>query len=119
MLVEVGITSKKLYEQEFEAPFIRETREFYHNYSNSLILKSSCPEFLRIAQKKMQTEIDLLNNCLDYSTEKILKQTFLEEVVQKHCETLLSMESSGLVSLIKQEKYDDISLMYDMFKMVP
>lgn len=49
MLVEVGITSKKLYEQEFEAPFIRETKEFYHNYSNSLILKSSCPEYLRIA----------------------------------------------------------------------
>jgi cullin 3 len=119
MLVDVGITSKKLYEQEFEGPFIRDTREFYHNYSNSLILKSTCPEFLQVASNRLFLEMELLNNCLDPSTEKVLRQTFLTEFVSNHTEALLKMESSGLVPLIKFEKYSDIGLMYDLFKMVP
>lgn len=81
MLVDVGITSKKLYETEFEVPFIRDTKEYYHNYSNQLIVNSTCPEFLKVAQKCLAQEMDLLMSCLDPSTEKVLKQTFLQEFV--------------------------------------
>lgn len=59
MLVEVGISSKKLYETEFEQPFLRETREFYRNYSNKLISEHTCPEFLKIAQTRLDVELDL------------------------------------------------------------
>lgn len=84
MLVEVGISSKKLYEQEFEQPFILQTREFYRNLSNSLISKLTAPEFLSIAQKRLEGELDLQKYCLDYSTEKVLVQTFLQEFIENH-----------------------------------
>jgi len=119
MLVEVGISSKKLYEQEFEQPFIEQTREFYRNLSNSLITSLTCPEFLSIAQKRLEGELDLQKYCLDYSTEKVLVQTFLQEFIENHAQTLLNMESSGLITLIKFEKYDEIKLMYELFKKVP
>lgn len=34
MLVEVGISNKKVYEQEFERPFIKETESYYKQESN-------------------------------------------------------------------------------------
>ena len=34
MLIEVGNGSKRIYEQEFEAPLIQQTRDYFHNESN-------------------------------------------------------------------------------------
>jgi len=34
MLVEVGMQTKKVYENEFEKKFIEETEEYYHSESN-------------------------------------------------------------------------------------
>jgi len=79
----------------------------------------TCPEFLKIAQRRLNGELDLQKLCLDYSTEKILVHTFLQEFIENHAKTLLEMENSGLVNLIKFEQYEDIGLMYDLFKKVP
>ena len=37
MLIEVGLQSKRIYEQEFEAPLIDQTRDYYRNESNNFI----------------------------------------------------------------------------------
>ena len=62
--------------------------------------------------------MDLLMSCLDPSTEKALKKTFLQEFIQAHAESLLKMDS-GLVNQIKYENYEEIGMMYDLYKMVP
>lgn len=49
LLLEVGIHSRKIYEQEFEMPFLQETTEYYHSESNQLITVSSCPQYLACA----------------------------------------------------------------------
>lgn len=46
MLVEVGISQKKIYEEEFEKVFIAETEAYYRVESNSLITNHSCFAFL-------------------------------------------------------------------------
>lgn len=43
----------------------------------------------------------------------------MQEFIENHSQTLLDMESSGLVVLINHEKYEDIALLYDLFKRVP
>lgn len=57
-------------------------------------------------------------NYLDYSSERLLISTFLKEYIENHAQTLISMENSGLVAMIKNEKYDEIGLMYELFSKV-
>lgn len=45
--------------------------------------------------------------------------TFLKEYIEAHAKTLILMENSGLVHMIKNEKYDEIALMHDLFSKVP
>jgi hypothetical protein len=101
MLVEVGISNKKIYESEFEKKFIEETQHYYRNESNTLITSLSCYAYLVKARERLNEELDRVFNYLDSSTEKILMQTFCKEYIENHAATLVSMDSSGLVHMIK------------------
>jgi cullin 3 len=50
--------------------------------------------------------------------DKLLNE-FLREYIETHAQTLLTMENSGLIQMIKQEKYDEIKLMFSLFKRCP
>ena len=58
-------------------------------------------------------------NYLDSSSEKILIKTFLLEYIQHHSLTLLNMENSGLNYMIKNDRFDEIALMHELFSKVP
>jgi cullin 3 len=58
-------------------------------------------------------------NYLDASTEKVLISTFLKEYIENHSLTLIQMENSGLISMIRNEKYDELALMFELFSKVP
>ena len=57
-------------------------------------------------------------NYLDPSTERLLISTFMKEYIENHSLTLIMMENSGLISMIKNEKFDELSLMYELFSKV-
>jgi len=50
--------------------------------------------------------------------DKIINE-FLREYIENHAQTLLNMENSGLIQMIKQEKFQDIKLMFNLFKRCP
>ena len=56
MLIEVGMQSKKIYEQEFEAQLINQTRDYYRNESNRFITENSCNDFLIKANSRLGSE---------------------------------------------------------------
>jgi cullin 3 len=111
--------SKRLYEHEFEKPFITETQNYYKLESNSQITGSSCYAYLQRANQRLNEEIDRLHKYLDSSTERQLINTFLKEYIETHALTLITMENSGLIMMIKNEKYEEIHLMYELFQRVP
>lgn len=69
LLIEVGIHSRKIYEQEFELPFLAETAEFYHQESNQLITVSACPQYLQYAASRLKQEYDRVQSYLSPSSE--------------------------------------------------
>ena len=98
MLIEACKNSKKLYEQEFENVLLTETADYYRLESNALITDTSCADYLEHAHKRLQEEYERINSYLSPSTEKKLISTFLNEYIgESHSQTLLTMESSGLV----------------------
>lgn len=68
---------------------------------------------------RLTEELDRVLSYLDSSSERILIQTFLKEYIESHSHTLINMEHSGLVHMIKNEKYHEIALMHELFSKVP
>lgn len=57
---------------------------------------------------------------MDSSTEPKLITTFLNEYVgDSHTHTLLTMESSGLVHMIRNNKMEELGLAYNMLQRRP
>ena len=119
MLIEVGLSSKKIYEQEFEVLLIQQTKDFYRNESNIFITGNSCNSFLVKANLRFQEEQDRVNSYLHPSSMDKVIGEFLHEYIEVHATTLLTMESSGLVNMINQEKFDELKLMFHLFKRCP
>lgn len=102
MLIEVGMQSKKIYEQEFESALIQQTQDYYRNESNSQIVQNSCKAYLMKAYSRLLEEQDRVQSYLHpQSHEKIINE-FLREYIENHAMTLLKMENSGLVSMLQQ-----------------
>ena len=52
------------------------------------------------------------------SYDKIINE-FLREYIENHASTLLRMENSGLIMMLKHDKFHQIKLMYSLFKRCP
>jgi cullin 3 len=122
MLIDMsmGGNNKRIYEQEFENVLLSETAEYYRTESNRLIMDSSCSSYLTKAHARLQEEYERVASYLAPSTEPKLIEQFLREYVgEKHANTLMSMESSGLVHMIKNQKLDELHMLYNMFVRIP
>jgi hypothetical protein len=65
-------------------------------------------------------EYERVTNYLDASTEQKLINTFLDEYLgEAHSSTLLTMQSSGLVHMIRNNSMDELSMVYNMFQRRP
>lgn len=52
------------------------------------------------------------------SHDKVLNE-FLREYISAHAATLLTMQNSGLLAMLKEDKFHDIKLMYSLFRRCP
>lgn len=117
MLIEVGVHSRKIYEQEFEQQLLQETADYYRLESNQLITDSSCHSYLQKANQRLREEYLRISNYLAPTTEKALIATFLDEYVSDaHTANLLSMEASGIVHMIRNNKINELTLLYTVLK---
>ena len=120
MLIEVCKNSRKLYEQEFEKVLLLDTAEYYKLESQALITDCSCASFLEKAHRRLMQEYERVASYLDASTEPKLINTFLNEYIgDAHSQALLTMESSGLVHMIRNNNIDELGLVYNMFQRRP
>lgn len=100
MLIEVGLQSKRIYEQEFESVLIQQTRDYYRNESNINISENSCNAYLIKANMRLQEEQDRVNSYLHPSSMPKIINEFLREYIENHASTLLELENSGLIYMI-------------------
>lgn len=103
MLIEVGMQSKRIYEQEFEAVLVQQTRDYYRNESNQLITQNSCNSYLMKANLRLNEEQDRVNSYLHQSSHDKIISEFLKEYIENHAQTLLKMENSGIIQMLKND----------------
>ncbi|THU69714.1 hypothetical protein C4D60_Mb08t17290 [Musa balbisiana] len=116
MLMDLG---SSVYQEDFEKPFLGVSASFYSVESQQLIECCDCGEYLRKAERRLNEEIERVSHYLDVKSEVKITSVVEGELIANHMQRLVHMENSGLVSMLVDDKYEDLSRMYNLFRRVP
>jgi len=115
MLIDLGINSRLVYEDDFEKPFLETTSNFYRLESQEFISSNACPDYMKKVENRIKEEMERVAHYLDASTEPKLKEVVDKELIKNHMKTLVEMENSGLVVMLRDDKIEDLQRMYSLF----
>eukprot|EP01130_Rhizamoeba_saxonica_P018986 TRINITY_DN9707_c0_g1_i1.p1 TRINITY_DN9707_c0_g1~~TRINITY_DN9707_c0_g1_i1.p1 ORF type:complete len:747 (-),score=159.93 TRINITY_DN9707_c0_g1_i1:273-2471(-) len=116
MLVDLGVNTRTVYEEDFEQYFLEESANFYRIESQGFIAENSAPEYMKKVEARIDEEMERVNSYLDQSTEAKIQEVVERELITSHLETLVHMENSGLIPMLRDDKMDDIRRMYYLLK---
>lgn len=114
MLMDLG---SSVYQQEFETPFLEVSADFLRVESQQFIECCDCGEYLSRAEKRLNEEIERVAHYLDPKSEVKLTDVVEREMITNHMQRLV--HTAGLVDMLINDKYEDLSRMYSLFRRVP
>ncbi|KAG9137444.1 hypothetical protein Leryth_019871 [Lithospermum erythrorhizon] len=115
MLIDLG---PSVYEDDFEKPFLAVSADFYRVESQQFIECCDCGEYLKKSEKRLNEEIERVSHYLHPKSESKITKIVEKEMIEGHMHRLVRMDNSGLVNMIVDDKYEDLTRMYTLFKRV-
>jgi len=115
MLIDLGVNSRAVYEDDFEKPFLDTSSTFYRVESQEFIESNSCSDYMKKVEARIKEELERVAHYLDPSTEPKIKEVVERELIASHMKTLAEMEHSGCISMLRDDKVDDLKRMYNLF----
>uniref|UniRef100_A0A674C0M1 Cullin 3 n=1 Tax=Salmo trutta TaxID=8032 RepID=A0A674C0M1_SALTR len=119
MLMILGLEGRSVYEEDFEAPFLEMSAEFFQMESQKFLAENSASVYIKKVEARINEEIERVLHCLDKTTEEPIVKVVERELISKHMKTIVEMENSGLVHMLKNGKTEDLACMYKLFSRVP
>uniref|UniRef100_A0A8C6TZS2 Cullin 3 n=1 Tax=Neogobius melanostomus TaxID=47308 RepID=A0A8C6TZS2_9GOBI len=119
MLMILGLDGRTVYEEDFESPFLDMSAEFFQMESQKFLAENSASVYIKKVEARINEEIERVMHCLDKSTEEPIVKVVERELISKHMKTIVEMENSGLVHMLKNGKTEDLACMYKLFSRVP
>eukprot|EP01038_Epipyxis_sp_PR26KG_P004921 gene4921-6884_t len=119
MLMDLNMDGNNTYNDDFEIYFLEETRDFYRMESIDFISQNTCQDYLLKAEQRLHEEANRVKNYLSIATEIKLKSLVEHELIATHAKTLLELENTGLVFMLRDDKLDDLSRLFRLFQRVP
>jgi len=118
MLITLGIDGRQVYEEDFEILFLKESAEFYKLESEKFLAENSASVYIWKVEARITEERERARHCLDSSSEAAIVKVVEEELISKHMKTIVEMENSGVVYMLKNSKYEDLGCMFRLFQRV-
>eukprot|EP01128_Nolandella_sp_AFSM9_P011645 TRINITY_DN848_c0_g1_i2.p1 TRINITY_DN848_c0_g1~~TRINITY_DN848_c0_g1_i2.p1 ORF type:complete len:657 (-),score=175.31 TRINITY_DN848_c0_g1_i2:466-2391(-) len=118
MLVDLGINTRDVYENYFEQTFLKTSAAFYQSEAQNFISTNSASEYMKKAERRLKEETDRVNHYLDAGTEPYIKEVVERELLTNYLQTIIDMPESGMVHMLKDDKIDDLSRMYNLLNRV-
>lgn len=119
MLVHLGIDSRSVYEEDFERPFLAQSAEFYVMESQKFLTENSACVYIKKVDQRINEEAERAKHYLDEFTEDLIVQVVEKELITNHMRTIVEMENSGVVHMLKNQKTEDLARMFRLFNRVP
>jgi cullin 3 len=70
------------------------------------------------AERRLNEEMERVSHYLDTASEAKITSVVEKEMIANHMHRLVHMENSGLVSMLIDDKYEDLGRMYALFRRV-
>ncbi|XP_059609467.1 cullin-3 [Phlebotomus argentipes] len=118
MLVVLGINSHWVYEEHFERPFLAQSAAFYKMESQKFISENSASVYIKRVETRITEEAERAKLYLDKQTESRIITVVEDELIKKHMRSIVEMENSGVVYMLKNRKVEDLACMYTLFSRV-
>lgn len=115
MLMVLGINSRAVYEEDFERPFLQQSAEFYRMESQRFLAENSASVYINKVEARINEEAERAKHYLDETTEPRIVEVVEEELIKKHMKTIVEMENSGVVHMLRNQRTDDLACMYKLF----
>ena len=119
MLVDLGVNSRKVYQQDFERSFLMTSQTFYHEESLKYLTENTCPAYMKKAEDRLMEEQNRVSRYLHESTGPKLIRIVEGELIHRHAQALVAMENSGCVVMFRNNKTLDLARLYRLFRRVP
>lgn len=111
MLSDLNIDGVNVYEDEFETPFLNDTRSYYKEESLRYMSDCTIPEYLTKAQDKLNEESKRVVDYLSKTSESKLMSLMEYEMLQYHCKSILDSDRCGVVQLYTEDRHSDLQRM--------
>lgn len=118
MLMVLGINNRWVYEKDFERPFLTQSAAFYAMESQKFLSENSASVYIKRVEARITEEAERAKLYLDESTEQRIVEVVQDELIKKHMRTIVEMENSGVVYMLRCTKTDDLACMYKLFSRV-
>jgi cullin 3 len=118
MLMILGINNRWIYEKDFERPFLIQSAAFYAMESQKFLSENSASVYIKRVEARITEEAERAKLYLDESTEQRIVDVVQDELIKKHMRTIVEMENSGVVYMLKNTKTEDLACMYKLFSRV-
>lgn len=86
--------------------------------AETFLSENSASVYINKVEQRIEEESERAKHYLDESTEKKIVAVVEEELISRHMRTIVEMENSGVIHMLKANKIDDLSCMYKLFTRV-
>ena len=114
----VRAENREVYEQYFETQFLNQSAEFYRVEAERLLDENSASVYIRNAEARIKEEAERARNFLEPSTEAKIVAVLKETLIRQNMLTIVEMENSGMVHMLKNQRVDDLGIMFRLFSEV-
>ena len=115
MLMSLSMNSRRVYEEDFQIPFLKQLAEFYQLRSRKLLVENSAFEYIGKVSALIERVGEWTTDCFDESTKTHIVQVLEDELIAKHMTQIMNMENSGIVQILKSIEQDASEMVFKHF----
>lgn len=109
---------QKLYLTVFEPEFLGASRTFYEKECNDLLRNSDASSWLKQTKKRLAEEEVRCQTTISLLTSPKIAKVVESEMISAHLTDFLAMDGSGIKSMIGNDRYEDLTMLYQLISRV-
>ena len=109
---------ERLYLTTFEPEFLAASQQFYQKECQSLLREGDASGWLRQTKKRLVEEAERCQTTISSLTTTKISKVVEQELISRHLAEFLAMEGSGLKAMIENDRYTDLTILYELISRV-
>lgn len=112
------VQDRRLYLTVFEPAYLSDSRQYYRRECERLLRNGDATAWLRHTQRRLAEEQSRCETTISLSTSEKIAAVVEQELISAHLDEFLSLEGTGLTSMIDNDRLEDLAILYQLISRV-